>query len=530
MLADAQAAVLLTDTALAAGLPATDAQVVRLDTAAALLAQQPATALPDPPDPDALAYLIYTSGSTGAPKGVQIAHRALVNFLAAMALQPGLQANDTVLSVTTLSFDIAGLELFLPLVVGARLVLAPRTAAADGFELAARISSSAATMLQATPSTWRLLLDAGWPGSPHLVLLCGGEALPADLAARLAGRGAALWNMYGPTETTIWSTLARVTDGAAPVTIGRPIANTQVYVLDPSMQPVPVGAPGELYIGGLGLARGYRNRPDLTAERFVPDPFGTTPGARLYRTGDRVCYRRDGTLVFLGRLDSQVKLHGYRIELGEIEATLKRHPAVRAAVALIRQDTPGDQRLVAYVVPSSPAGADMAALRDYLRGKLPAAMIPAAFVALETLPTTPNGKLDRRALPAPARHRTTEPADHAPRSSLERTIAAAWQAVLAADSIGIDDNFFDIGGDSLRMAQLHSRLRELLGRELTLLELFEYPSIRALTEHLSRTAPDQPDQADQAAEQRRAGKQRLNRQLQQRRAAQPDAAPEDEHE
>ncbi|MFH8367582.1 amino acid adenylation domain-containing protein [Streptomyces sp. NPDC018031] len=348
--------------------------------------------------PDDLAYVIYTSGSTGRPKGVQVPHGALGNFLKAMEERPGLSSDDTLLAVTTLAFDIALLELLLPLVTGARVVLADRETATDGERLAAALASSGATVMQATPATWRMLLDAGWRGAPGFRALAGGEALPAELAQRLLATGVPLWNMYGPTETTIWSSVALV--GAGPVTLGEPIANTRFRVLDGAGRPVPPGVPGELCVGGAGLARGYLGRPELTAERFVPDPspggapeYGGGPGARLYRTGDLVRRRADGALEFLGRLDHQVKLRGYRIELGEIESVLERQPAVEHAVVTVREDVPGDQRLVAYVVAGDdPAGhpaADPAPVADG-----PADPAPAGPGGAEQPAAAPAGQAD----------------------------------------------------------------------------------------------------------------------------------------
>ena len=334
MLADAQMPVLVTQQQLVAGLPAHHAQVVCLDTDWARIAQERTEDPLSRVTAQNLAYVIYTSGSTGRPKGVQVVHQGVVNFLETMRQQPGLSSHDTLLAVTTLAFDIAALELFLPLSVGARLVLLSRETTMDGQRLALQLASSGATVMQATPATWRLLLEAGWAGNQQLNILCGGEALPRQLAEQLRDRGSALWNLYGPTETTIWSAVLKVEPGDSPVPIGPPIANTQIYVLDAHLQPMPVGVPGELYIGGAGLARGYLHRPELTAEKFVPHPFSPEPGARLYRTGDLARYRPDGTLEFLGRLDQQVKLRGFRIELGEIEAVLSQHPVVREAVVI----------------------------------------------------------------------------------------------------------------------------------------------------------------------------------------------------
>ncbi|MFJ8203445.1 non-ribosomal peptide synthetase [Micromonospora chalcea] len=359
MLADSDLSVLLTSSDVLAGLGGVKAQPLCLDLLGEELAAESAEPLDVDVRPDDLAYVIYTSGSTGRPKGVQVPHGALGNFLLAMGERPGVTADDVLLAVTTLSFDIAGLELLLPLVEGACVAVVSRQVAADGERLAAALDTFGATVMQATPSTWRMLLDAGWTGEAGLRVLAGGEALPAELAQRLLGRCAELWNMYGPTETTIWSAVARVDHG--PISIGEPIANTELHVLDGSGHLVPPGVPGELHIGGAGLARGYLDRPELTAERFVRHPFPIGLGDRLYRTGDLVRRRADGSIEFLGRLDHQVKLRGFRIELGEIESVLERQPQVNQAVVTVREDTPGDQRLVAYVVAGADARAEAAA-------------------------------------------------------------------------------------------------------------------------------------------------------------------------
>jgi amino acid adenylation domain-containing protein len=351
MLDDAGISVLLTQQSLVPEMSAHDLKLVCLDSDWEAISRQSKQSPPPLSSTANLAYTIYTSGSTGRPKGVQISHRAVVNFLASMRDQPGITDSDVLLSVTTLSFDIAALELYLPLITGARLVIVSRETAVDGRQLAKIIAASGATIMQATPATWRLLLEAEWAGSDRLKMLCGGEALSGELAGRLLERGASLWNMYGPTETTIWSAVKRVerVEGNV-VGIGQPIANTQIYILDTHFQPVPVGVAGELYIGGDGLARGYLNREGLSAERFVPHPYSQKAGARLYRTGDRARYLADGQIEFLERLDHQVKIRGHRIESGEIEAALEQHPAVGGAVVLAREDAPGDKRLVAYVV------------------------------------------------------------------------------------------------------------------------------------------------------------------------------------
>lgn len=489
MIADSQAPLLLTQASLAGRLAEREG-LSRLCLDTDWAAQVAARSAENPPARqglDDLAYVIYTSGSTGRPKGVAVTQRGLTNFLCAMEHEPGLSAADTLLAVTTLCFDIAGLELWLPLCVGARIVLATREEAGNAESLIALLATSKATLLQATPATWRLLVGGGWPGNGHLRALCGGEALPSDLARELLERNVELWNMYGPTETTIWSAAHRVTaaDLARPsIPLGHPIANTQLYVLDAQLELLPVGTPGELCIGGDGLARGYLGRPDLTAERFVEHPAL----GRLYRTGDLARRTSDGALEYLGRLDNQVKIRGHRIELGEIEATLAAHPGVGMAVVVAREDIPGDKRLAAYLVPR-PGGPPLAveALRAHLRATLPDYMTPAAFVFLEDLPLTPNGKVDRRNLPAPDTRRPELRQDFvAPASPSEQAIAAAWREVLCLAQIGVNENFFDLGGHSLLLLQVHDRLRRTLPRELSMVEIFQHPTIRALAAHVDQ--------------------------------------------
>lgn len=434
--------------------------------------------------PSDLAYTIYTSGSTGRPKGVQIEHRAVVNLIRAMQKTPGLTSRDVLLAVTTLSFDIAGLELFVPLAAGGSIVLASREDAADGEALLRLIDRHHVTVLQATPATWRLMLASGWNGTPRLKALCGGEALGADLAAELLPRCGELWNMYGPTETTIWSTCARVTD-ARTIPIGRPIDNTAVYVLDSHRRLLPTGVTGELFIGGAGLARGYLRRPELTAEKFVSHPFKA--GERLYRTGDLARYRNDGNLELLGRLDFQVKIRGYRIELGEIETVLASHPAVKQAVVAAREDSPGDKRLIAYVVPSSTSRPTVAAgLRDYLRGKLPDFMIPAAFIQLDALPLTPNGKIDRKALPAPATAGTEIRSTMvAPRNPTEKRLQTIFENVLKVPVPSVDDNFFDRGGHSLLAVRLMMAIEKEFRVRLPLATLLRDPTVAGIAHVLT---------------------------------------------
>ena len=461
---------------------------LRMDDDAAELAAASTQALPAAHGPSAssAAYVIYTSGSTGRPKGVVVPQLAVCNFIASMCREPGLQAGDRLLAVTTLSFDIAVLELFVPLTVGAQVVLAQRDDAMDGEALSRLLASHEITVMQATPTTWHMLLDTGWTAARGLRALCGGEPLPPSLAARLLNAGVQLWNMYGPTETTVWSTLSRIQDPAQAITIGRPIDNTQVWVLDEAMQPCAIGQEGELCIGGLGVALGYLHRPELSAERFLSDPFRPTArGARLYRTGDLARWREDGSLDHLGRMDHQVKIRGYRIELGEIEARLAALPGVGRTVVAAREDSPGDVRLVAYVVaqPALPAPLTEAALRDALRPQLPDYMLPQHVVLLDALPLLPNGKIDRKALPPPtntaqpdAESRSVTP----PRDALETRLAQAMQDVLKVTRLGVDDDFFSLGGHSLLAARLMAQINRDLGLQLNLRVLFEAPTVARL--------------------------------------------------
>ncbi|HVL55224.1 MAG TPA: non-ribosomal peptide synthetase, partial [Burkholderiaceae bacterium] len=431
-------------------------------------AQPPAPAGPDDP-----AYVSYTSGSTGQPKGVVVPHRAVVNFLQSMQRQPGLTPQDRLVAVTSLSFDISVLELLLPLVVGARVAIADRATVQDGRALASLLRSEQATVMQATPAGWRLLLAAGWSPPPGFKALVGGEPLSLDLARQLLQRAGELWNLYGPTETTVWSTAWRVDADRPVMSIGTPIANTRIHVLDERLQPCPIGVAGEIFVGGDGVAHGYLGRPELTAQRFVAEP--TRPAARMYRTGDRGRWASDGLLEHLGRNDLQIKVNGHRIEPGEIEAAANRLPSVLQTVAIARTFGPDDLRLVLYVVA---AGDDLDPLgvRRQLQQTLPAYMVPQHVVRVTAIPTLPNGKTNFAALPSAidepldrGRAAADEPRGAAarPLSPIEQSIAQIWAARLGVAAIRPDDNFFDLGGTSLLAMQVIVDLEKQLGLRVT---------------------------------------------------------------
>ncbi len=424
------------------------------------------------------AYVIYTSGSTGLPKGVEIEHKALTNFLCSMAREPGINEVDIFLAVTTPAFDIAALELFLPLTTGARIHVASRETVTDGVALSHVLEDSGATIMQATPATWRLLFESGWGGNQRLTALCGGETMDREMALRLVGACKSAWNMYGPTETTIWSAIAQIESNE--VTIGRPIANTRIYVLDKNLEPVPRGVVGDLWIGGDGVARGYLNRTELTAEKFVSDPF--RPGTRMYWTGDLGRHLSDGRLECLGRVDNQVKIRGYRIELGEIEATLSSHPGVRECVVAARKTNTGDVRLTAYVVSASSQRPTIEELRNRLKSVLPEYMIPSGFVFLDSIPLTPNAKVDRNALPAPESNEPDSTGGYVPpRNQVEQIMADAWSEILEIPKVGVFDHFFELGGHSLSATRLVARLESIFKIDLPLRSIFIEPTIAGLS-------------------------------------------------
>jgi amino acid adenylation domain-containing protein len=436
--------------------------------------------------PDNPAYVIYTSGSTGNPKGVLIAHSSICNHMLWRQQTYPLRREDRFLHKASLSFDISVWEIFAPLLAGARLILSRPGGQMDSAYLAELVVGQKVTIIHFSPTALQQFLEekAIETCSSLKRVFCGGEAMSADLKRKFfTCLNAELIHQYGPTETTVDVTTweCKPEDDHIVVPIGHPIANTQVYILDANLQPVPVGVQGELYIGGASLARGYLNRPELTSEKFIANPFSYKPDSRIYKTGDLVRYRNDGTIEFLGRIDHQVKIRGFRIELGEIETVLGRHPAVEEAVVIAREDVPGDKRLLAYVVASHEPTPTFSEMRSFLKEKLPDYMIPTALVYLDSLPLTPNGKVDRRALPAPDVVRPDlEEAFVAPRSQSEELVAGIWSNVLGLERIGVHDNFFELGGHSLLVTRVVARIQQEFEVDLKLIDFFKLPTIAEL--------------------------------------------------
>jgi amino acid adenylation domain-containing protein len=524
MLSDSQMTVLVTQQDLVSLLPEHQAKIVCLDSDWEAISQENEANPCHAVTLEQLAYIIYTSGSTGKPKGVQIPHGAVANFLKSMQRQPGLTDKDILLAITTISFDIAVLELYLPLMVGARVVLVSREVAVDGIQLLRLLKESHATVMQATPATWQLLLAAGWKDRSHLKVLCGGEALSQGLATQLLARVASVWNMYGPTEATVWATTYEICSKTAhtesqklAILIGKPIDNTQTYILDRYLQPVPIGVMGELYIGGVCLARGYLNRPDLTNEKFIANPFSNDPSSRLYKTGDVVRYLPTGDIEYISRIDNQVKIRGFRIEIGEIEVLLAKHPDICELAVIVQEDASEDKRLVAYIVPQPDRTPTVNDLREFLSQMLPQYMIPAFFVTLDALPLTPNGKVDRKALPTQSIQRlqletvetnlqieTEKTFTHkntfgisletnlsAPRTPTEEILVGIWSQVLGLEMVSIQDNFFLLGGHSLMAVSLFSQIEQTFGKNLPLATLFKAPTIEQLASFLRQEKPPQ---------------------------------------
>jgi amino acid adenylation domain-containing protein len=473
ILEDSKSSLVLTTSSLLKQLPWSE-RTLCLDELELEIRRQPTTPPPLDPAPEDTAYVIFTSGSTGRPKGVQIPQGAFENFIRAMQKEPGFTSEDCILALTTVSFDISGLELFLPLATGGRLAMATSEQAVDPRQLRRLLLEHRVTVVQATPATWQMLFDSSWPGDARLKVLCGGEALTRQLAERLSGSCGQVWNVYGPTETTVWSSAKRIVAGSD-ITIGRPIDNTTMYVLDERRQLVPLGAHGELWIGGDGVASGYLGQEELTRERFVQSPFDG--GQRIYRTGDLARVRLDGEFECLGRVDFQVKIRGYRIELGEVEAAILRHPQVRACVVVARDAEPGGKILAGYLVPKPGQTLEVEELRLRLGRELPAYMVPSAYGILDALPMTPNNKVDRKALP-PLQTAATEHRE--PRDSLEARLLTLWKEALGVEALGTNENFYSVGGHSLMAVRLVERINDEFAAELAVNEFFNHPTVEGL--------------------------------------------------
>ncbi|MHB1177197.1 MAG: amino acid adenylation domain-containing protein [Daejeonella sp.] len=457
---------------------------------------------------DDLAYVIYTSGSTGQPKGIAIEHHSLTNFLCSMQNEPGISANDKFLALTTISFDISGLELYLPLLAGAELLLTDTDTARDGRELMDLIRKEKVNMMQATPSTWRMILETGWEEKLDLKILCGGEALPQDLAMLLSSRCRELWNMYGPTETTIWSAIKKIVDPKKTITIGHPINNTLIYILDSDLKPVGQGITGEIYIAGDGLAREYLNLPQLSSERFLKNPFSSDPGSRIYRTGDTGKFLPDGEIQCFGRIDNQVKLRGYRIELGAIENALNTLEGIKGSVVMAREDRPGDRRLIAYVIPGERGSSEpsenisltanqIALWKQSLKELLPVYMIPSDYIPLTKVPLLPNGKINRKILPKPNELIPGRMSNMLPGTDLEKSIAAIWKEFLGVETVGLYDDFFELGGHSLIAVQVMIRLEKDTGYRLPLTTLFNFPTLNLFADVVKGSKLLKPPPGDQ---------------------------------
>ncbi|MFT5467503.1 MAG: amino acid adenylation domain-containing protein [Verrucomicrobiales bacterium] len=489
MLRDAKPGVIVTQRDLQDSLPSGDWKIICLEDV------QPAAAGPEVTGvkPDNLAYIIYTSGSTGTPKGVEIPHRAAVNFLWSMKETPGLSEDDTLLAVTTLSFDISLLELYLPLLTGAEVVIASRDEVKDGRHLGHMLDEFDITVMQATPATWRLLIDGGWAGKDNLRVFSGGEPLPRGLADQLLEKAGEVWNLYGPTETTVWSTVDQVIAGEGAISIGKPIGNTTIYILDDRMNPVPSGFVGDLYIGGDGLARGYHGQPELTAEKFVEVALPNGKSERIYNTGDLARWRADGNLECLGRSDFQIKLRGVRMELDDIEAHVEAHPKVKQAVVIKRDDLPGGENLVAYVRVDGEV--EIPSLRAHVAERLPESMRPAFFSIIEEFPLTPNKKVDRKRLPAPQIDRSgLETKFVAPQTASEQLLAGIFCEAFETNQIGIRDNFFELGGDSLLAVRILASASDAFNHNIPVSAFLRFPTIEQLANYLHTTESEEVEE------------------------------------
>ena len=491
VLHDAQVPVLLTQQALLPSMPEHTAEVICLDSDWPQIAQQSRSNLHGTAKPEDLVYVIYTSGSTGRPKGVQVPHRSVVNLLSFMAQELRMGPDDVFPALASFAFDMCIPELYLALVTGGRTVVARREMASNGEELAKLLRETGATIVHATPTTWSLLLEAGFTAK-GLKRAIGAEPLPRELCTRLLQADNSLYNFYGPTEATVWSTFHHFRSVDEPIVLGRPLANTQIYILDKYLQPVPAGVPGEIHIAGDGVTCGYLNLPELTAEKFILDPFSPKPNARMYKTGDMGSFLPDGRIEFLGRVDNQVKIRGFRIELSEIESVLARHLSVQDCVVIAREDVSGDKRLVGYVVPASGFTIQVADLRNWVKERLPEYMVPVAWVEMARLPLSPNGKVDRKNLPAPEYTRPELAGEYqGARSPAEEVMASIWAEVLRLDQVGIHDQFFELGGHSLLATQVVSRVRHAFQVELPLRALFEAPTVAGLAERVEQMQREQ---------------------------------------
>jgi amino acid adenylation domain-containing protein len=523
MLEDARAVLLLTQEQLLGDLPETHALTLCIDRDWDLINNESDENPPSITTSRNLAYMIYTSGSTGRPKGVMIEHRGVINLAAAQIRDFEIHPSSRVLQFASFSFDASVSEIFTALLAGAMIVLETQNALMPGPEFAELLRSRGVTVVTLPPSILAALPAESFPDLRTVVT--AGEACSKELVARWQP-GRKFINAYGPTESTVCATMGTCVDLDQKPSIGRPIDNVRVYLLDEQMQPVPIGVAGELHIAYDGLARGYINRPELSAEKFIPDPFAVEAGGRLYKTGDRARYLPDGRIDFLGRIDNQVKVRGYRIEPGEIEQVFKQHPAVIDIAVIVREDTPGDRRLVAYLVSQAGKTLEASELRNFGKEKLPQYMTPSAFVVLPALPLTPNGKVDRKALPAPDKSDVRADAPYLPpQTELERIVTDIWQHVLRIEHVGLNDNFFDLGGHSLLMVQVQGKLRAALNRSISITDLFKYPNVSDLVAYLGAKESPALLLTDQRLAKLKAGRDRVkNRSRLQSQQSTKDAA------